>query len=189
MIGASVASAEAMPRIPDTDLEALIAGTAAGDQDDFRTLYGAISPVVYALILKMLRDRPTAQEVLQDIFVRIWTNAHRYDPVKGRAITWVLTIARRCAIDRLRREKTRPAALDLGQADIPSVENSDFAEAQDVRRCIGELDDQSRRIIALAFVYGLSHSELAKALDRPLGTVKSRVRRSLGALRRCLGGE
>jgi RNA polymerase sigma-70 factor (ECF subfamily) len=179
-----------MTRADDADLSAWLEGVAAGDRQDFRALYDATAPVLFGACLRLLRDRAAAEDALQDAYVRVWSRSHRYDPDKGRAMAWLLTIARNVAIDRLRRAAAQPLTLDIDETDLtylaePLGERAP-SDGRDVRRCLSELDQQSQRVILLAFAYGLTHAELAKLLDRPLGTVKSWIRRGLAAMRRCL---
>lgn len=175
------------------DLATLIYQTALGDQRAFERLYSATSSQLFGAALALLRRRDLAEDVLQEAYVKIWHSAASYQPERGSASTWLGTIVRRCAIDRLRR---RPEGVSLDEEewaaiadDTPGPLHQVMADA-DARRlgnCLEHLDERQRESVALAFFHGLTHSELAERLGSPLGTVKAWVRRGLDKLRTCLG--
>lgn len=163
---------------------------ARGDQGAFRELYALTSPQLLALLIRMLRRRDLAEEVLQETFVSAWRNAPEYTASRGRVFAWLTTIARNRALDELR--KTKRAALDPGASldDLPDEEGEETygdAEVRALSACLDALPDGQRRSVQLAYLDGLSHDEIAQALRAPLGTVKSWVRRGLAALKQCLG--
>ncbi|MBL8260694.1 MAG: sigma-70 family RNA polymerase sigma factor [Candidatus Competibacteraceae bacterium] len=173
----------------------LLARCALRDRRAFETLYRQTSPTLYGLLLKLTRDREQAADLLQEGFVRVWQRAGDYRPRLGQPITWMGSIVRHLAIDRLRRgEHRRRGELDdeawarladtgLGPDERLEVERSDSALA----RCLEGLEPEPRRAVLLAYFEGLTHEALARALNRPLGTVKAWVRRSLQRLKTCLG--
>ena len=174
----------------DQHLADLMHRCARGDQGAFRELYALTSPQLLALLIRMLRRRDLAEEVLQEAFVSAWRNASEYTASRGRVLAWLTTIARNRALDELRR--TRRASLDAGTAleELPDEEAEESYGPTEVRAlagCLDALPDGQRRSVQLAYLDGLSHAEIAEALRAPIGTVKSWVRRGLVALKRCLG--
>jgi RNA polymerase sigma-70 factor (ECF subfamily) len=175
---------------PEIELAQLLQRCAAQDQAAFRALYDKTSGILFARLLRMLRRRSVAEEVLQDVYVRIWQRAAQFELNRGKALAWMVTIARYCAIDLMRRERISLVSDDAVEevadesgaepaADKPN--NFDF--------CIGQLNENTRRCLTLAFVEGRSHDEIAQVTTHPLGSVKSWIRRGLLALKDCLGGQ
>jgi RNA polymerase sigma-70 factor (ECF subfamily) len=173
-------------------LAALLARTALGDRAAFAELYRAASPKLFAVSLRIVRERPIAEEALQDSFVNIWNHAADYAQAKSAPTTWMTAIVRNRSLDIVRRTREEPDIDDtLGAAladerATPAADAEARAHAHSVRECLEELDAEQRQTIALAFFHGLTHSELAAHLRRPLGTVKTHVRRGLARLRDCL---
>ena len=173
----------------------LLARCALHDRRAFESLYQQASPVLYGLLLKLTRDRELAADLLQEGFVRIWQRAGDYRPHLGQPLTWMGTIVRRLAIDRLRRsdQRRRGELDDEGWAMVadeePGPEARLYAEHGDaaLARCLETLDPEPRRAVLLAYYEGLTHDAIAESLRRPLGTVKAWVRRSLQRLKTCLG--
>jgi len=173
----------------------LLAHCALHDRRAFESLYQQASPILYGLLLKLTRDRELAADVLQEGFVRIWQRAGDYRPALGQPLTWMGTIVRRLAIDRLRRsdQRRRGELDDDGWAMVAdeglSPEAQLHAEHGDaaLARCLEMLDPEPRRAVFLAYYEGLTHDAIAENLNRPLGTVKAWVRRSLHRLKTCLG--
>jgi len=179
--------------MPDRDalLADLMHRGARGDQGAFRELYALTSPQLLALLMRMLRRRDLAEEVLQEAFLSAWHHAAEYSASKGRVMTWLVTIARNRALDQLRSIKRAALApgIDLEQLPDESIEPGyGPIEARALAGCLEGLSDGQRRGVQLAYLDGLSHQEIALALRAPLGTVKAWVRRGLAALRRCLEG-
>lgn len=172
----------------------LLARCALHDRRAFETLYQQASPTLYGLLLKLTRDRELAADLLQEGFVRIWQHADDYRPHLGQPLTWMGTIVRRLAIDRLRRSdhRRRGELDDDGWAQLaddgPGPEEQLHAARSDaaIARCLDTLDPEPRRAVLLAYFEGLTHDAIAQCLDRPLGTVKAWVRRSLLRLKTCL---
>ena len=176
-------------------LNAALASIARGDRDALHTLYEATSGKVLGVIIRIVRDRERAEDLLQDVYLIVWQRAGRFDPAKGSAITWLCTIARNTTLNELRkgnrdRELTEDPFPEVGVKDIVPADEwlCDVEDCEALSRCLEQLDDKQRSSILLAFFDGLSHSELATKLKSPLGTVKSWIRRGLADLKGCLGG-
>jgi RNA polymerase sigma-70 factor (ECF subfamily) len=174
-------------------LAGLIARSAIGDRAAFAQLYEATRSKLFAVSLRIVRERALAEEVLQDSFVSIWNHAAGYAQAKSAPTTWMTAIVRNRSLDVVRRTRETPDVDDVLAANLvdesaaPMREAVDRAEAHSLHQCLEELEAEQRQSIALAFFHGLTHSELAAHLRRPLGTVKTHVRRGLLKLRECLG--
>jgi len=173
-------------------LATLLSRAGLGDRAAFAELYQATRSKLFGVSLRIVRERPLAEEVLQDSFVSIWNHAADYARAKSAPLTWMTAIVRNRSLDIVRRTREEPdidEALTSTLADegaAPAREAENRAEAHSIRDCLGELEAEQRQTIALAFFHGLTHSELAAHLRRPLGTVKTHVRRGLARLRDCL---
>jgi RNA polymerase sigma-70 factor, ECF subfamily len=171
-------------------LQQLLRQTARRDRAAFATLYTRTSAQLFGIALRITRSREAAEDVLQDSFVAVWERAGDYDPVRGSAMGWLVTIVRHCAIDQLRRRAARPESRSVPEEALLALASPDRAdsraELQAFQRCLGELDDQPRRAVMLAYCYGFTREELALRLAVPVGTVKSWLRRSLEHLQKCL---
>ena len=177
----------------DPSLGELLARCALNDQQAFAALYRACAPKLFAVAVRITRRRDWAEDVLQESFVNIWHHAGGYDAAKSAPMTWMTTIVRNRALDWLRRPRetadddydSRVAAL---ADDRPGPEEAFIrsTDAGKLARCLQELTEDQRRSITLAFFYGLSHGELASQVDRPLGTVKTWIRRGLERLKQCM---
>jgi RNA polymerase sigma-70 factor, ECF subfamily len=170
----------------------LLARTASGDRRAFAELYDSTRSKLFGVSLRIVRERQLAEEVLQDGFVSIWNHASDYARAKSAPMTWMTAIVRNRSLDVVRRSREEPDVDDLLSANLvdaaamPVRQAEDRADAHDIQKCLGELDAEQRQTIALAFFHGLTHSELAGHLGRPLGTVKTHIRRGLIRLRDCL---
>ena len=175
---------------PEIELAQLLQRCAARDSGAFRTLYEKTSPILFARLLRMLRRRSVAEEALQEVYVRIWGRAAQYEAHRGRALAWMVTIARYCAIDLMRRERMTLVGDDA-LAEVADVEDGSdgFDKPHNFDHCIGQLSDNTRKCLTLAFVEGRSHDEIARLTTSPLGSVKSWIRRGLLSLKECLSGE
>ncbi|HEY6823214.1 MAG TPA: sigma-70 family RNA polymerase sigma factor, partial [Steroidobacteraceae bacterium] len=178
---------------PDgAELEALLARCAAGDRAGLEALYARVAPLLLAVLLRMLKRRDAAEDALQDVFVSVWQRARQFDPIRGRPLAWLVSMARYRAIDLQRAARPAVALTELTglESQLPSEEALDAGEMLGtgalLRRCLEQIAAPQRRCLLLAYQEGLTHSEIARAVNEPLGTVKSWVRRSLLALRRCL---
>lgn len=170
------------------NLSALINATAAGDRRAFRSLYDATSRRLFGIALAILKNRAAAEEVLQDAYVRVWTEARRYDAERGPVLPWLSRIVQNLAIDYLRRHR-RPHEDIADQAETLVERDLHLDDRTDLGRGMSRLRADHRQALTLAFVHGYTHEELAEHLGVPLGTAKSRVRRGLEQLRGFLEGE
>jgi RNA polymerase sigma-70 factor, ECF subfamily len=175
---------------PDAQLQQLLSRCAAADATALERLYELVSPTLFGCLTRMLRRRSVAEEALQDVFVTIWQRAGQFRPERGRAIAWLVSIARYRAIDLLRRERLAPALVaqlpETPAADEETPEETWLPGAALLERCLELLTQQQRHCLELAFVAGNSHEDIAGLLGSPLGTVKSWIRRALRTLRTCL---
>ena len=181
---------------PGPDLGELLTLVARGDQVAFETVYDRAAPAVFGLVLRVLRDAAQAEEVAQEALLEVWRTAGRFDPARGTGLAWVLTIAHRRAVDRVRseraaaeREARAASAAPPPPADEVAETVESSLEAQRVRHCLDGLTGAQRESITLAYYSGLSYPQVASALGVALGTVKTRIRDGLRRLRDCLGVE
>jgi RNA polymerase sigma-70 factor (ECF subfamily) len=176
----------------DADLDTLLTHVAKGDQAAFEALYDQLAASVYGLIRKVLRNPSQAEEVTQEVLLEVWRTASRFDPARGSAATWMLTIAHRRAVDRVRAEEAA-AAREQRTAQAPTAvdEVAETVEAsmdaERLRRCLAGLTELQRESITLAYYGGYSYAQVAALLDTALGTIKTRIRDGLTRLRACLG--
>lgn len=172
----------------------MLAAAAGGDRRAFAALYDRLAPPLFSLVLRMVGDHAAAEDVFQEIFLRIWRRLPTYDGRRSSVFTWAVTIARSKAIDHLRalgrRRQTFVSPLEgeqTGAAPDPTASGDVLAQERDaaanVRRALAGLPTEQREAIELAFFGGLSHPEIAGRLGQPLGTVKARIRRGLLRLR------
>ncbi len=184
---------------PLTDPGRLLELAASGDLQAFGRFYDLMSPRVYGLALRVLRDPGYAEETVQEVFLQVWKQAADYRPSLGSVQSWVLTITHRRAVDRVRSESSA-ARRDEVDAATGSVHSGDIAEqvteqisrdedAAEVRRCLETLTGNQRQSIEMAYFSGLTYREVAEELGAALPTIKSRIRDGLRRLKNCLGGE
>ena len=176
------------------ELEALLARCASGEAGALKTLYTRVAPILLAVLMRMLKRRDLAEDVLQDVFVNVWQHAGQFDPIRGRPLAWLVSMARYRAIDLQRAARPAVALSELGpeveaqlRVDGPAEAVELLGSGKLLLRCLEQIAAPQRRCLLLAYQEGLTHAEIARAVGEPLGTVKSWVRRSLLALRRCLG--
>jgi len=181
----------ARPEQDELDSE-LLRAVARGDEAAFARVYDRYAPILLGLMLRILRSRPEAEDVLQEVFLQVWQQARSFDPARGRAFTWLATLARSRAIDRLRavdsRERAAQRSVEDGQP--PAAESQLWADeeairaerAEAVRAALAELPEEQRQVLVLAYLDGMSQSEIAAAKNQPLGTVKTRTRTGLKRL-------
>nr|WP_239119244.1 ECF RNA polymerase sigma factor SigK [Planotetraspora thailandica] len=180
----------------EVGLEGLLRRVARGDRAAFEEVYEQVAGQVYGLALRVLRDPAQSEEVAQDVLVEVWRSAARYEPSRGSARAWVMTIAHRRAVDRVRsaqaavNREERVARLDVRRpfdevAD--SVEKT--LELERLRRCLNGLTELQRESVTFAYYDGYSYREVAELLKVPLATVKTRMRDGLIRMRDCLGVE
>ncbi len=159
------------------------------DQQALSALYDRYSSPVYSLALRVLGDSRRAEEITQDVFLRVWSQPDKWDSSRGRLISWMLTITRYAAIDLLRAEQRQPALSetpleeDSPLADPDGWNAADWSRGQALRQALAQLPPEQRHLIELAFYGGLTHRELAERLALPFGTVKTRLRLGLQKLR------
>jgi len=176
------------------DLDALLRRAARGDVDAFAAFYDATRARVFGLVTRVLRDPGYSEETTQDVFVQVWHTARRYDSRQGSAIAWVMMLAHRRAIDRVRAEQAASNRESrYGVANIEPARDvvADTAILRDEQRqvidCLSRLSDVQRQCIELAYYDGLTYVQVSERLSTSLGTIKSRMRDGLRNLRDCLG--
>ena len=174
----------------------LLRRAGRGDQSAFAELYDALSPLVYGVVLKVVRDPSQAEEVAQEVFVELWRLAARFDGTKGSAKTWAATLAHRRAIDRVRSEQASRVRQDRDanqtvrpERDAVAAEVESSFDQVRVRRALMQLSELQREAVELAYFGGHTYREVAVLLDVAEGTVKSRIRDGMIRLRDELGGE
>jgi RNA polymerase sigma-70 factor, ECF subfamily len=172
----------------------LLLRIAEGDQSAFARLYDMLSPRVFGLVLRVLVDRAQSEEVLQEVFLEIWQSAARFAPNRGQGRSWVLTIAHRRAVDRVRSSQAasdrdvRAGFRDLDVAHDSVAEQVELKiEGRRVAKALDALPEAQREAITLAYFGGYSQSEIAALLGAPLGTIKTRMRDGLSRLRNEMG--
>lgn len=194
----SAADPDTAPRAPGyprfdwaaDDLAGLIRRVAQGDRAAFRRIYDTKAPRLYAVALRITRQSALAADALQEAFLQLWQNAAQFDAARGPADAWLLSLVRYRALDLARRH-----GREAPGAEIPETEDDapdplaallTSSEGRALQRCLETLVEDHRRLVLRAFVDGLSHQDLAQVTKQPLGTVKSRIRRALQALKKCL---
>ena len=175
------------------DIAVLLQRVAAKDRAAFSALYAATSAKLYGIILRILSRRDAADDILQDVFVKIWERAGDFQPGMASPITWMGTIARNRALDEVRRKaplsiEDAPETLEIASEDRHPLDGLEQSEdLRRVMRCLEGLDQEVRQIVLLAYRDGLSREELSRRFGRPVPTIKTWLRRSLAQLRGCLG--
>ena len=173
----------------DAEESKLIAQVAQGDEQAFLEIYDRYARRVHGLTLHILGDSMLAEEVTQDTFLKLWSRARQYLAERGAFLPWLLTMARRVALDRLRLESRRPALSDSNDPEdawhtLPDLEStSDESRWRSMYFAVQSLHPDQRQVIELAYYQGLSQSEIAEVLGWPLGTVKTRLRSAMEKLR------
>jgi RNA polymerase sigma-70 factor, ECF subfamily len=173
------------------DDAALVQRIVEQDVRALETLYVRYSRPVFSLALKILGDREIVEEVVQEVFLRLWTRAASFDPQRGKLLSWLLTITHHRAIDELRRRRSQPeidglqeqlAAIEEPASD-PSESYSQIENREVVQRALAQLPEAQRKPIQMAYYAGLTQVEIARTLDEPLGTIKTRMRLGMQKLR------
>lgn len=179
-------------RVEADELLLLVAG---GDQKAFEELYAVVSGPVFGLVRRVVRDPAQSEEVAQEVLLELWRSAAKFDPGRGSAMSWILTLAHRRAVDRVRSaraagEREQREALRANQPAFDQVTEEVEAglEREWVRRCLDRLTVLQRQSVTLAYYEGYTYREVAEQLSLPLGTVKTRMRDGLTRMRECLGG-
>lgn len=168
-----------------------ISQVAGGDESALGPFYDASNRLVFGLVFRVLGDAGAAEEVTLDVYLQVWRQANRFDPTRGRASTWLMVIARSRALDRLRvrpQERSQNESLEAvteTRSETPSPEEiAVVAQQKDqVLQTLNTLSEEHRQPIELAYFGGLSQSEIARKLNRPLGTIKTRIRHGMMELR------
>lgn len=179
--------------LTDADSEELLVAVGAGDPNAFSVLYDRVTPQVLGVALRVLRDRALAEEVTQEVMVEVWRKSSRFDPERGTASGWITTLAHRRAVDRVRSEQASRDRDDrVSRRDEPRAFDAVADEVQvrldhwQVRRAMAELTERQREAIELAYFGGHTYRDVARVLDIPEGTAKSRLRDGLMRLRNAL---
>jgi RNA polymerase sigma-70 factor (ECF subfamily) len=174
------------------ELATLLGLAAQGDGEAFRRLYDLESPRLYAVALRITRQAALAADAVHDAFLQVWRNAARFDPARGNARAWLVSLVRYRAIDavsRIGREVSVAEPQDQPDPDPNPLDRLlETRAGETLHRCLEEVPKQRRDWVMLAFFDGLTHAEVAARVGQPLGTVKSGIRRALLALRACVDG-
>jgi RNA polymerase sigma-70 factor, ECF subfamily len=162
--------------------------TGLGDRAAFAKVYTMTATKLYGIVVRILGRRDLAEDVLQEVYLRVWQHAGEFDPVAGSPITWLATIARNRALDEGKRKTMRsledfPGVLELASSDDPLAELELNEEHSRLLTCLDELEPEKRHLILLAYYYGVTREEIARHTGRPVATVKTWLRRSLAQLR------
>ncbi len=176
----------------ETSNSDLIEGVARGDRQAFAALYNRHGAILFGIVLRILRSKSEAEEVLQEVFLQIWQGARSFDESRGQLLPWLILLARSRALDRLRARSVR----DRAAAAVAAERGPQIGDAADdvvvseisltVRRALAEIPEDQRTALMLAYFEGLTQSEIAVRLGRPLGTVKTHTRLGLARLRELL---
>jgi RNA polymerase sigma-70 factor (ECF subfamily) len=185
------------PSSAESELSALVRRVAAGEEDALEQLFRALEEHVFGFALRFSRDGAVAEEVTVDVFARLWSRAASYDPERGRVIAWVLTMTRSVCLERLRSGRRAAGAevpLEAARALTdrlpgPASRAQSGETAGRLQGALLRLPREQEELLRAAFFGGLSYSQVAEATGQPLGTVKTRIRAGLAALRRALGPE
>ncbi len=177
-----------------SDLDALLRRVARRDADAFAAFYDRTSARVYGVVIRVLRDSGYSEETTQEVYLEAWRTASSYDSTKGSPLSWLLTMAHRRAVDRVRSEQAasqRESRYGAATVDPPGDVVADSAITHDERRrvteCLDGLTDAQRQCIEMAYYGGLTYAEVSQRLSANLSTIKSRMRDALRGLRNCLG--
>jgi RNA polymerase sigma-70 factor, ECF subfamily len=174
------------------DLSVLLARVARGDHAAFEAVYDQLAAPVYGVARKVLRDPAQSEEVAQEVMLDVWRSASRFDADRGSAVSWVMTIAHRRAVDRVRSENAstareqKVAGDQVSRDDVFELVDSAL-DRQRVRHCLGSLTTLQAEAIKLAYYQGYTYPEVAGVLGVALGTVKTRIRDGLIRMRDCMG--
>ena len=186
----------AVDRLPPvtTDLDELLRQVARRDVDAFASFYDQTRARVFGLVTRVLRDPGYSEETTQDIYLQVWRTADAYNPAAGSPLSWLMTIAHRRAVDRVRSEQAasqRESRYGVANIEPPSDHVADSVITSDEQRqvadCLGSLTDTQREAIQLAYYDGLTYVQVSERLSANLATIKSRMRDAIRGLRRCLG--
>ena len=180
------------PLRSNDELADLLVAAGRGDRDAFRALYDATSPKLFGIILRIIRNRAAAEDILQDVYLRIWRNAATYSREAGPALAWLNSIARNRTIDLLRQKSfaTPPVSEDgvdwYEKIAAPGDPEADLVDIAALRHCLGAIEEPNRSCVLLAYYEGYSREELAARFGKPVNTIKTWLHRSLLSLKACL---
>lgn len=184
---------QAPPHKDNRAIDSLLLHVAQGDQKAFERLYQATSPYIYGVLLRMFRQEAAAEDALQEAFLRIWENAGTYNPSQGKPLTWMTSIARYHALDVLRSNKSsisRDSAYsrleEQPALSVLSTLETETGDSQILSICLKRIEPEARDCLIDAYCGGYTHQELSEKKGRPLGTVKSWIKRALQSLRECV---
>lgn len=173
------------------EVAVLLVRCAQSDKLAFRTLYDQQSALLYGVAMRITRDATLASDAVHDAMLQVWRNAARFDPARGSGRAWLVSLVRYRALDAMGRVKREIRGAEVAEPVDPDPLPLDRLQAtregEALHRCLAEVEPARRHLVVLAFVEGLTHSEVAARVRQPLGTVKSSIRRALLALRSCLG--
>ncbi|WP_438866011.1 sigma-70 family RNA polymerase sigma factor [Pseudomonas abieticivorans] len=172
---------------PQFDYEAHLAACARGERAALQRLYVQEVARLLGVAKRLVRDNALAEDVVHDAFVKVWQGAADFDPARGSARGWIFSITRHVALDGLRRRRRETPLDTFSELETPSEGNDVLLYTDRLHHCLAGLQPQRRRCIVHAYVDGLSHGQIAQQLGAPLGTVKAWIKRSLSALRECMG--
>jgi RNA polymerase sigma-70 factor, ECF subfamily len=183
---------EAVMPAANRDLVDAMSRVATGDRAAFAALYSATSAKLFGVVVRILKRRDLAEEVLQDVYLQVWQRAVDYDPTIASPITWLVTIARNKALDQSRRGTMTsldefPELLEVASDDDPLADQERQQERQRLQACLDRLEPERSEIVRLAYTYAMTREEIAARINRPVSTVKTWLRRSLAHLKDCLG--
>jgi len=173
------------------DIEELIAKVSLGDRAAFASLYDATSGKLFAVCLRVLKNRPEAEDALQDVYIRIWNKADRYSVTGHSPMTWLITVARNLSIDRLRARRTNDVDLEatgelVEKSPGPEATSIAASDQRRISQCFDELPSDRADAVRAAYLDGASYQDLATRFDVPLNTMRTWLRRSLLSLKECL---
>ena len=173
------------------DLVEALERTARGDRAAFEKVYAATAVKLYGIVIRILGRGDLAEDILQEVYIRVWQRASEFDPATGSPITWLATIARNRALDEARRKTMRslddcPELLQLRSDEDPLADSERNEERSRLQACLDCLDPEKRQVVLLAYHYGMTREEVARVISRPVATVKTWLRRSLAQLKDCL---
>jgi len=174
------------------EVATLLARCAQSDGIAFRRLYELQSPMLYAVALRITRQPTLAADAVHDAMLQVWRNAARFDPERGNARAWLLSLVRYRALDSVARIGREVLSAEVPETAAPDPDPLDrllaTRDGEALHQCLQQVEADRRRLVLLAFVEGLTHTEVASRVGQPLGSVKSSIRRALLALRSCLDG-
>lgn len=174
------------------DLTTLLTLTSKGNSEAFAELYDATNMKLFGIVLRIIRKRDLAEDILQEVYIKIWHRSGDYSPARGKPLTWMSVIARNRAIDEIRKHAPaladEPEAVELiaDETASPEDETEINDELRRLQACLSHLEDMKREAVLLAYLDGYTRVELATKFDQPVGTIKTWLKRSLASLKDCL---